>query len=107
MNKPVWIKFSVENETHTINLDNVIDIRFEKNTDKDSSVEIRYADRTYTLFKGNEVEMKAVYSKVFDGIRAVCACCDCDTAGVQKPLPNLDNCVLITENDGIKTVTNL
>jgi len=108
MNKPVWIKFGVENETHTINLDNVIDIRFEKNTDKDSSVEIRYADRTYTIFKGGVNAMEAFYNKVVNGVSMVCSFYDCDNnPQVNGKLPNLDQCVLITENEENKTITKL
>lgn len=109
MEKPIWIKFNVGDESHIINLESVIDIKFNGHCDFcPADIEIRYADRTYTQFKGTRENMTSLYEKIMNAMRCVCTMYDCDGAApTAGRLPNLDQCVLISEDNEHKTVTKL
>lgn len=108
MNTPFFIEFTHGKNSYVINLENVINIRMSKNGTC-CSVEIKYADRTYSLFEGNEHDMDVLYTKIVKGIAGMGKCYRCDLGGTMPntQLPNLDQCVLITENDDSKEIRKL
>lgn len=108
MNTPFFIEFTQGKNSYAINLDCVTDIKLEKN-ESYSSVGINYADRTYTHFEGSEHDMVSLYTKIINGISNMGKCYRCDLGGMKpnSTLPNLDQCVLITENDDSKEIRKL